>query len=75
MAHNLLKAAPTDTTFSKFWAQCILIFGLKKAVKTTVSTSEVKYYPDKADQPVKSANHIQRNKKEKIKAQNEMTEQ
>ena len=57
MAHNLLKAAPPDATFAKFWTECILIFGTrsKKAVKTTVSTNVVKNYPDKADQLTRSA--------------------
>ena len=64
MACNLLKVAPPDITFAKFWAECISIFGTmsKKAVKTKVSTNVVKNYPDKADQPVKSANQICRSK-------------
>ena len=63
--------------FTKFWAECMSIFGIrsKKAVKTTVSTSVVKNCSDKADQTVKSANQICKDKKkEKIKAQTEMLE-
>ena len=58
LTHNLLKVAPTDTMFVKFQAECISIFVtmLKKAAKTTVSTSLVKNYSDKADQPVKLGN-------------------
>ena len=46
MSHNLLKVAPPDTMFAKFWAECISIFRTrsKKAVKTTVSTNVVKSY-------------------------------
>ena len=41
-----------------------------------VSTNVIKNHPDKADQPVKSANQICKGKKkEKIKAQTEVTEQ
>ena len=77
MAHNLLKVAPSDMAFTKFWAECMSIFGIrsKKAVKTTVSTSVVKNCSDKADQTVKSANQICKDKKkEKIKTQTEMLE-
>ena len=75
---NLLKVAPSDMAFTKFWVECILIFGTrsKRAAKTMVSTNVVKTHPDKADQPVKSANQIHKGKKkEKIKAQSEMIEQ
>ena len=78
MAHNLLKVSPTDMTFTKFWAECISIFSTrsKKAVKTTVSTSVVQSHTSKADQPVKSANQLHREKKkEKIKAQTKVIEQ
>ena len=64
--------------FTKFQVECISTFGTgsKKAVKTTVSTNVVKNHPDNADQPVKSANQIHKDKKkEKIKAQTEVTEQ
>ena len=77
MAHDFLKVAPPDTTSAKFWADCISIPGTrsKKAVKTTMSTNAAKNYSDKADQPVKSTNHICRGKKkEKIKAQSKMIE-
>ena len=77
MAHNLLKVAPHDTTFAMFWAECISIFGTrsKKAAKTTVSTSVVKNFSDKADHPIKSANQIcRKKKKEKIKVQTETRE-
>ena len=65
MAHNLLKMAPPDTAFAKFQAEYTLIFGTrsKKAAKTTVFTSVVNNYWDKADQLGKSANQIHRNKK------------
>ena len=60
MAHNLLKVAPPDTTFAKFWAECISIFGtrLKSTVNTILYTNVVRNYPDRTDQPVKSANQI-----------------
>ena len=77
MAHNLLKVSPPDTTFAKFWAECISIFGTRsrKAVKTTVSTSTVKNYTSKAYQPVKSTNQPHSEKiKEMIKAQTEVIE-
>ena len=64
--------------FTKFWAECISIFGTrsKRAAKTTVSTNVVNNYSGKADQPVKSANQICKGKKKKkIKAQTEMIEQ
>ena len=69
--------APPDTTFTKFWEECISIFKTRsgKEVKTTVPTSAVKNYSSKADQPVKSANQLCRKKtKEKIKAQTEVIE-
>ena len=78
MACNLLKVAPSDMAFTKFWAECISIFGTrsKREARTTVSTNVVKNYSDKADQLVKSANQICKcKKKEKIKAQTEMMEQ
>ena len=78
MAHNLLKVAPSDMAFTKFWAESMSIFGTrsKKAVKTTLSTNVVKNHSDKADQLVKSANQICKDKKkEKIKVQTEMIEQ
>ena len=67
MAHNLLKVALPDTTFARFQAECVSIFGTrsKKAVKTTVSTNVVKNYPDKADQLVKSANQSAETRKRK----------
>ena len=64
--------------FTKFQAECMSIFGnrSKKIVKTTVSTNVVKNHSDKADQLVKSANQICKDKKkEKIKAQAEVIEQ
>ena len=72
LVHNLLKIAPPDITFTKFWVECISIFGTrsKKAAKTTVSTSTVKGEISKADQPDKSVNLLHREKKkEKIQAQ------
>ena len=71
MAGSLLKVALPDIMFAKFGVECISFFGtrLKKAAKTTVSTSVVKNYADKADQPVRSANQICRNKKkDKVRA-------
>ena len=78
MAQNLLKVAPSNIAFTKFWAECISIFGTrsKRAAKTTVSTNVVKNYLGKAGQLVKSANQICKDKKkEKIKAQTEMIQQ
>ena len=77
MACNLLKVTQSDMAFTKFWAECISIFGTrsKTAVKTIVSINVIKNHPDKADQPVKSANQICKGKKkEKIKAQTEKIE-
>ena len=77
MICNLLKLAPHDMTYAKFWAECISIFGTRsrKAVKTTVSTSVVRSEASKADQPAKSANQLCREKKkEKIKAQTKVIE-
>ena len=41
---QFLKVAPSDMAFTKLKAECILIFGTrsKKAVKTPVSTNDVK---------------------------------
>ena len=60
MDHNVLKVAPPNTRFPTFQAECISIFGtrLKKAAKTTVSTSVVTTCSDKADQMVSALTHI-----------------
>ena len=61
--------------FTKFWVECISIFGTrsKRAAKAMESTNVIKTHTDKADQPVKSANQIHNGKKkEKIKAQTEV---
>ena len=75
MADNLLKVAQPGTTFAKFLAECISIFGtmLKKAAKTTVLTSVAENYSDKADQLLQLGNQCRKKKKE-IKAQYEMIE-
>ena len=77
MASNLLQVAPSDIAFTKFWAECISIFGTrsKRAAKSTVLTNVVKSYLDKADHLVKLANQICKGKKkERTKTQTEVIE-
>ena len=77
MACNVLKVAPLGMSFMKLWSECISIFRTRsrKAAKTTVSTSAIKIQVSKADQLVKSANQLHREKKkENIKAQTKVLE-
>ena len=64
-------------TFTKFWEDCIAIFGTRsrKEIKATVSTSAVKSQVSKADQLAKSVNQLHREmNREEIKAQTEVIE-
>ena len=64
-------------TFTKFQAKWLVIFGIRfrKEAKATVSTSAVKTKLSTADQQVKSANWLHREKKkEKIRVQTEVIE-